>query len=148
MERHHLNQLFKKGPVYLFEGTASDTSITIKVSEALNRLLSLNQNMIYYQDLIYPLDEEEIVSIIQDFIELEALYLEIKPHRILSKDQHVFWFNAYIQVERNDQGAISALEGYFIDITPFLIHEDQYIESKERYVTYLKPLMKGFGIGI
>lgn len=143
MKDHKIHTLLQEGPVYIFNGHVRDHAFVIEMSDKLKDLLLYQENEKSYLELIYPLDQDHVHTMMNDFIKSNDLILDIKPHRILSKDQNVYWLAAFIKFERNSDNSVSSLTGYFVDVTPYLIHEDRYLESKERYVNLLKATNEG-----
>jgi len=117
-----LPKLFSNSHIVLFRWEIVEGWRVRFISENCVDLLGYNADDFYkspslYKQLIHPDDIDRVINDILSCIEHKTEFYRHEPYRIITKHKQVRWIDDHTQIEYDENGNATYLNGFIIDIT-------------------------------
>lgn len=140
-EQRALLSLFDIGDSVLFRWENKTPRNLVYVSKNVAGLLGYSTEAflsgeVRYRSCIHPDDLQRVIDEIETAKSQNAVFIDHKAYRLITKSGDVKWVYDQTVIERNDAGVITHIIGYIMDIT----NEKHYEQSLEEKQTELQTV--------
>ena len=119
---HVLPTLFAKSHIVLFRWQVSETWDVKYVSVNCKNIYGYSAEDFYntpklYENIVHPEDIKKVLKEIDLHIESKDISYRHEPYRIITKNKQIRWVDDFTQIEYDENGKATYLNGFIIDIT-------------------------------
>ncbi len=130
--------MFIRGNVGIIRVDAIDVTKVTYVSDNTKYIIGYSpqdfyDNKVPFKDIIHPDDKEFHKNERNNAIKNGQSHIDFTDYRLIKKDGSIIWVKDFTSIIRNENGEVSSLLGYIIDITKEKFIEAEYENMQNMY---------------